>query len=108
MKAVYKFNWYGSRGYDVDGLFVAPKSYIEKLLGKDVYFGEICGKHSEVYGTLDEEDLTLVTDDPEIVAIFEENNISSGYNPVEYMLEDVEYKNGIYTLDDGTEIKEIE
>jgi hypothetical protein len=41
-----------------------PKAIAEKvkkmLLGREIYFGEI-GKHSEVYGTLDNSDMTIIT-----------------------------------------------
>lgn len=29
-------------------------SFVESVIGNEVYFGEILGKHSEVYGTLEE------------------------------------------------------
>ena len=35
-------------------VFICTKQQIEDALGKEVYFGEILGKHSEVYGLLDE------------------------------------------------------
>jgi hypothetical protein len=106
-KAVYKFYWNCGRMGDVEGIFVEETEYVNQLIGKDVYFGEILGKHSEVYGTLDSGDINLVSNDPTIVKIFEDNKINVGYNPVTYMLQDVEFKDGTYILDDGTEIKEI-
>ncbi len=38
---------------------------------KEVYLGEIAGKHSEVYGPLDRGDYQILTQDPEIIKPFE-------------------------------------
>lgn len=84
MKGVYKFYWDYSRNGEVSGIFVAEDYKIKEIIGKEIYFGEILGKHSEVSNTIDEEDITLISQDPEFVRIFEENNGSVGYNPLEY------------------------
>lgn len=34
----------------------------ELMLGKEIYFGEILGKHSEVYGVMDDEDIDIDDD----------------------------------------------
>ena len=59
MKAIYEFFWDCGRQGDVTGLFVCDKEKVESFIGKEVYFGEILGKHSEVYGSLDKKDLTI-------------------------------------------------
>lgn len=73
---------------DVEGLFVADDEKVEVSLGKQVYFGEILGKHSEVYGTLDEADLQVLSDDQDfiekVVSIFGDN-LPIGYNPLSYI-----------------------
>ena len=88
MKVVYKFHWDCGRMGEVNSVFVADPKDVKKAIGKNVYFGEILGKHSEIYGTLDETDLELATDDPEFVATFEKLELSTGYNPLEYINED--------------------
>jgi hypothetical protein len=75
-------------GY-VRGLFVATDDEIKAAIGRKVYFGEILGKHSEIYGTLEEKDLVRLTDDPDFIAKFKEYGCASGYSPLEY-LEDEE------------------
>ena len=80
-EVLYKFYWYcGRMGY-VEGVFKAKKSFVESVIGNNVYFGEILGKHSDVYGTLGEEDLEIISEDPIVVM----NTPESGYNPLEYM-----------------------
>ena len=90
MKAIYEFYWDCGRMGDLDGLFIAEQSDVEAAIGKEVYFGEVLGKHSEIYGTLAKEDLTVKSVDQNFIAQFEaimgEGTIS-GYNPLEYLPE---------------------
>ena len=87
MKAIYEFYWDCGRMGEISGMFIAEKSEVEKSIGKDVDFGEALGKHSQVDGTLGEEDLSIKTDDQEFIAKFEEimgEGTISGYNPLDY------------------------
>lgn len=93
MKGIYEFYWDCGRQGCVNGLFIADKSYVESCIGKSVYFGEILGKHSDIYGTLDEADLESKTDDQEFINKFIEimgDGTISGYNPLEYIEEEDE------------------
>jgi hypothetical protein len=86
--ALYKFYWDCGRYGDVEGLFVADESEVASCIGKEVYFGEILGKHSDVYASLEWKDLTLKSNDQEfILKLFEimGNNTISGYNPLEHI-----------------------
>ena len=91
-KKLYEFHWDCGRMGDVEGLFIAEEETVKESIGKHVYFGEILGKHSEVEGTLDESDLTIV-DIPSFVVDILADKIGwtiSGYNPLDYMEEDEE------------------
>ncbi len=97
MKAICKFHWDCGRGGDVEGLFIAEKADVDALIGKEVYFGEILGKHSEVYGTIEEGEITIVTTDQDFIAKFEEifkprNGVISGYDPFDYLKEEGEFE----------------
>ncbi|KAA9007242.1 hypothetical protein D3C73_184980 [compost metagenome] len=88
-KYLYKFGWDCGRMGDVEGLFVATEEEIKDAIGKEVYFGEILGKHSEIFGTFDESDIEKLDISPDAV-----NEVSkylgetwSGYNPLEYINE---------------------
>lgn len=85
---IYKFHFDCGRMGSLDGLFCALKSDVVKIIGKEVYFGEVLGKHSEVYGTIEADDLKLVTDDQEVVDLFLENNLGSGFDPFDYLNEE--------------------
>lgn len=70
-----KMEWRGWRGFD-EGILekiVLPIEKIETIkkyiLGKTIYFGEIAGKHSDIYNSLDENDIKLI-DDPKIIVDF--------------------------------------
>lgn len=88
MKKLYEFCWDVRRGGTVEGLFIADEEDIKNNIGSDVYFGEILGKHSEIYGTLDEEDLTVLSEDQEKIEWLEglmKGTTISGYNPLVYI-----------------------
>lgn len=92
MKNLYSFYWDVRRMGSVEGLFICDPETLESHYGDDVYFGEILGKHSEIYGTLDREDFELVSDDQEKVEwLFSLLGGSvSGYNPLDYLSEQEE------------------
>lgn len=93
MKAIYEFYWDCGRMGDVSATFIETMENVEKLLAYDgdIYFGEILGKHSEVYGKIEPEHITMVTVDQEFIAKFEEimgEGWSTGHNPFDYLPED--------------------
>ncbi len=93
MLKLYSFFWDCGRMGEVEGLFVADSEDVENAIGAAVYFGEILGKHSEIYGTLEEEDLTVVSDDQEKIQWLVDTigySTISGYNPLEYLPEEEE------------------
>ncbi len=86
MKKLYKFYWDCYRNGSLEGVFVAEESEVTDAMGSTAYFGEVLGKHSEVQGVLEEKDITLVTDNPEVIKVFEEHFQGSiGWNPLCYI-----------------------
>ena len=86
-KYLWKFYWDCGRMGEVEGLFIATENEIQNAIGKNIYFGEILGKHSEVYGTLDENDLEKINLDSVSIERIAEllGDNWSGYNPLEYI-----------------------
>lgn len=77
---------------EVEGLFTATEGEIEDAIGKTVEFGEILGKHSDISGELERNDLLLVTDDQEDIETLERigkkyncDFLNQGYNPLRYI-----------------------
>lgn len=95
MRKLYKFHWGYYRGGNVSGIFAAEESEVQAAMNKDVYFGEILGKHSEVSGVLEAEDLTELTDDQEFIAKAEALGVvPNGYDPLDYVREEEEEEEG--------------
>ena len=85
MKGIYEFYWDCGRQGDVSGIFVADVIDVESAIGREIYFGEILGKHSEVYGVLNKSDLELKSDDQDFVSKFISimgDGTVSGHNPL--------------------------
>lgn len=82
MEKLWKFEWDSNYAF-IGGLFKATDEEAENLIGKKVYFGEIEGKHSEVYGTIDAEDIELISSNPIVI----DSIPSFGYDPLEYVEE---------------------
>lgn len=85
-KAIYKMNFDCGREGELNGIFVAKKSHVKILIESEiyVYFGEVLGRHSEIYGPVDESEIIFITDDENAVNVFEEHNLESGYNPFDF------------------------
>ena len=86
MKAVFKMNVDCGRMGNLEGVFIAEKEDVENLRksGIQVYFGEVLGKHSVIYGKIDDSEITFVSDAPEVVSVIESNGLESGFNPFGY------------------------
>ncbi|MEK4006520.1 hypothetical protein [Paenibacillus sp. FSL H3-0333] len=86
-KYLYEFHWDCGRQGDVEGLFVATQEQIDNAIGKEVYFGEILGKHSEIFGELEKCDIKKLEISSEVVSEVS-NHLGltwSGYNPLHYL-----------------------
>lgn len=85
-EAIYKLNIHGRHGR-LDGLFIANKEDVEKLINEsiDLYFGEVLGKHSEICGNLEEDEVIFISDDENLIQMVRNNNLEIGYNPFDYV-----------------------
>ncbi len=88
MKALYKMNINCGRMGSLEGLFLAYPAKVDKLLesGVEVYFGEVLGKHSEIYGKIEKKEIQLITEDEKVISVIEEFGLESGYNPFGYQV----------------------
>lgn len=94
---LYSFYANFGRQGDLEGLFICKVAKINKIIGKDVYFGEVLGKHSDVTLRIDKMHIHLITNDQNYIKKTIEIFMSidqqksddgtytlSGYNPIEY------------------------
>lgn len=87
MKKLYFFHWDCGRDGDLYGLFIADDNAVKELIGQEIHFGEVLGKHSEIGGTLAEKDVTVKSDDPGFIERLRDmagNDTIVGYNPFDY------------------------
>ncbi len=77
----------------IRGLFVATDSDVDDALGKEMYFGEVLGKHSDISGVLRREALQVMTTertDAAFIERFEEIGCATGFNPLNHIEESEE------------------
>lgn len=86
---LWRFHWDCGRSGDLEGLFVATEEEVEKAMGSYAYFGEVLGKHSEVFGDIEEGDIVKIDVAPEVIAqlIPHLGYDWSGFNPLDYVRE---------------------
>jgi len=87
MNKLWKFHWDCGRQGDLYGVFIATEEEVQSLVGQEVYFGEVLGKHSEVYGTIEQGEITMITNNAEAVKALLEacGRTISGHNPLQYL-----------------------
>ena len=85
-EAVYKLNFDCGRQGKLEGLFIAKKDHAKWLIENEfeVYFGEVLGKHSEVYGSIDENEIAFVSDDLNVIDVIRKHGMENGYDPFDY------------------------
>lgn len=88
-KHIYRFTFDCGRMGTLMGLFVADARVINEAIGRKVYFGEVLGKHSEIFGELTSDQFEVHSSDPNFMEKFERLGCSSGYNPLDYLSEGV-------------------
>ncbi len=84
MLKLYRFYWDCGDG-DVRGLFTATQKDIDNAIGKEVYFGEVCGSHSEIYGILKEGDIKEINCPVDFPSQCNQIIGDFGYNPLDFI-----------------------
>ena len=94
MKKVFRFNCDCGRQGELSGVFISTQEKVDFLIESkiEVYFGEVLGKHSEVYGRIEAKEITLISDNPEVVKVIEDNKLENGHNPFDYMAINIDDK----------------
>lgn len=103
MLGLWKFHWDCGRNGCIDSLFKATQQEVESAIGKQVYFGEVLGKHSEIYGGLESEDVSLVSTDQHVVDAVP----AIGLNPLTHIRYVCVKCDCEYTVDDMNDDKTV-
>ena len=88
---LYRFYADFGRMGDLEGLFIATPQEIAVMHGEPLYFGEVLGKHSEVFFDFDTEEHVTVVDCPQEFVDDCEKYLGtriSGYDPRDYLPEE--------------------
>jgi hypothetical protein len=81
----------------LESIFICKPEIVERLYGKTIFFGEVLGKHSDIFCIVDPNDIQLldVKDSTveDLVAVFVKDvslpyYTISGHNPLEYIDKD--------------------
>ena len=88
MKALYRLKFDCGRQGELKGIFIAETEDVKFLVENkvSVYFGEVLGKHSEIYGTVERQEIEEITKEQNVLDIVEKYGLSNGHNPFEYNL----------------------
>jgi len=81
---VYKLAVDCGRMGSLDAVFVASRGDVAEVMGQEIHFGEILGKHSDVSVKMREDKLYLVSEEPKLVELVLEHGLSTGPNPIHY------------------------
>ena len=84
---LWKFYWYCGRMGELSGVFVATEKEVNAVIGQEIDFGEVLGKHSKIAGPLKPEDVREMAVSYEFIKEFDEVFGSIGYNPLDYIRE---------------------
>lgn len=88
MKKLYRYYLDCGRMGSLGGLFVADDELVKKCIGIEVYFGEVLGKHSDVAAVLQDDQLSVLTDDQDFIdKAVEYGLVPTGYDPIRAMID---------------------
>lgn len=88
MKHLFKFYWDCGRQGHIEGLFISTEEDVSnKLIDKEINFGEVLGKHSEVHGIIESSDISIIYISKEALDELEFiiGDTVSGYNPFNHL-----------------------
>jgi hypothetical protein len=76
----------------LEGIFISNPETVEKIFGKTIFFGEVLGKHSDIFCIIDSTDIKILnvrdsTVDDLLTAVATSSQIYytvSGINPLDY------------------------
>lgn len=85
-RKLYRFRRDFGRMGHLEGVFVTTEEEIESSIGMEAYFGEVLGKHSEVWCELERSDFEVITEDLSFITkAVEYGLVPAGRNPLLYL-----------------------
>ena len=86
-EVLFKLDVDCGRSGSLEGVFISTQEKVDYLIKSKikVYFGEVLGKHSEIYGSIEPKEIIRITDDENVIKIVSDFNLCSGFDPFNYM-----------------------
>lgn len=87
---LYRYREYFGRNGTLSGTFFLTGEELDSVMDRSGYADDVLGKHSEVNFSINNETLTLVTNNVEFLAEAERLGVclETGFNPVDYLPDD--------------------
>ena len=60
MKGLYHFLWDCGKMGVISGMFIATSKEVKNLIGKELHFGDVLGKHSDISGVVEKKDIVQI------------------------------------------------
>lgn len=71
---------------DIEGIFVSTHEELEVSYGETAMFGDVLGKHSEVWDFLGKDSYKILSEDPKEIEMFVKLvGDEFGYNPLDFI-----------------------
>lgn len=85
-EVLFKLDVDCGRSGSLEGVFISTQEKVDYLIKSKikVYFGEVLGKHSEIYGSIEPKEIIKITDDENVIKIVSDYGLESGFNPFDY------------------------
>jgi hypothetical protein len=87
MRKLFRYFSDFGRMSNLEGLFIATQAQVNEIIGKEIYFGEVLGKHSEVITVIEENEIEEISDDQDLINQLEKlfnSTTLCGCNPLDY------------------------
>ena len=84
--SLFKFHWDCGRSGSLDGVFEADDKAVDDLIGTEIHFGEALGKHSEVIGKIEANEIVKLDANQDFIDKAKSIGlIPVGFNPFDYI-----------------------
>lgn len=75
---VYRFCFGFRYTRDYEGLYLGSRKTIQKIINRELNFGDICGKYSDVSLVINDSEFVLITEDEKEIEMFKKYAIFDG------------------------------
>lgn len=99
VESLFRMDFKCGRQGNLESIFISTKEIVNYLIENklQVYFGEVLGKHSEVFGDFEPNEITFITSDENVIKVIKDYGLTNGIDPTEQPL--IECYDELYEYD---------